>query len=58
MPSEMGEYDVVLDKVAIGWKENVPILKDLSLRMEKGKKYCLLGKVGEGKSTFLHFLIK
>lgn len=32
-------------------------LKDINLKIEKGKKYAIIGKSGAGKSTFLNLLL-
>lgn len=37
--------------------ENQPILKDISLKFEKGKKYAVVGESGSGKSTLFRLIL-
>ena len=39
-------------------KTNTYILKDFSLKIEKGKKYAIVGKNGAGKTTLIKLLFK
>ena len=48
---------VTLDHVTFGYKQNEPVLRDLSMRLEAGKKYALAGASGAGKSTLLNLLM-
>lgn len=36
--------------------DKTPVLKDISYEFEKGKMYCIIGKSGAGKTTFLSLL--
>ncbi|MDB1678330.1 MULTISPECIES: ATP-binding cassette domain-containing protein [Enterococcus] len=47
---------VKLEQVTFGYKEDKPILKDINLVIEKGKKYLLIGESGGGKSTLLKLI--
>lgn len=38
--------------------EGEPTLKNLTLEIKKGKQYSIVGKVGTGKTTFLHTLLE
>mgnify|MGYP002521139581 CR=1 FL=1 len=38
--------------------EGAQVLKDFNLRIEKGKKYALVGMSGSGKSTIMNLLLK
>lgn len=37
-------------------EERIIVINDLSLNVEKGKTYCMLGKSGSGKSTLLNLM--
>ena len=43
---------VRFDKAELGYEQDVPILKNLDLRIDTDDRIGLLGKNGEGKSTF------
>jgi len=42
--------------VTFGYQEAVPVLKEVSLRVEKGKVLAIVGPSGAGKSTFVDLL--
>lgn len=48
---------ISLNHVTFGYETDQPILKDLSLTLEPGKKYALVGSSGSGKSTLLNLLM-
>lgn len=51
------EKAIVLDNVTFGYEADQPVLRDISLRLEPGKKYAVVGGSGSGKSTLLNLLM-
>lgn len=49
---------VKLTNVQAGWIPTTPTLTDITLNVRKGTLCCVLGKVGSGKTSFLHLLTK
>lgn len=47
-----------LEGVDFEYKPNVPILRDVSIRAEKGEKIALVGATGAGKSTVASLLLR
>ena len=48
---------ITLQNVTFGYEAEEPVLKNLSLKIESGKKYALVGASGSGKSTLLNLLM-
>ncbi len=48
---------IAMEHVTFGYEEGEPVLKDLNLTFEEGKKYALVGASGSGKSTILNLLL-
>ncbi len=48
---------ITLDHVTFGYEPDKPVLSDISLTLEPGKKYALVGGSGSGKSTLLNLLM-
>ena len=48
---------ITLENVTFGYEPDEPVLRDLSMRLEAGKKYALVGGSGSGKSTLLNLLM-
>lgn len=53
-----GNGEIVFDKVTFRYDQEseVPVLKNLSLRIQKGETIGILGATGSGKSTLIHLL--
>lgn len=49
--------NISLEHVTFGYDESAPVLKDMSLTLEAGKKYALVGASGSGKSTLMNLLM-
>jgi ABC-2 type transport system ATP-binding protein len=47
---------VTLQDITFGYKKNKPLFKDLTLKLDTGHIYGLLGKNGAGKSTLLNHI--
>ncbi|MFL7808777.1 MAG: ABC transporter ATP-binding protein [Anaerolineae bacterium] len=50
--------DVVFDDVSFAYKEDVPVLKHVSLRAEPGQTIALVGPTGAGKTTIVNLLTR
>ena len=48
---------IAFDHVTFGYDKDSPVLKDLSMTLEAGKKYALVGASGSGKSTLVNLLM-
>lgn len=56
-PQTLGELDTIqCQNLTFGYREE-PVLRDLSLRLEKGKIYSLVGENGAGKSTLIQTIL-
>lgn len=49
---------ITFNNVNFGYKKDALVLKDLSFKLEKGKKYAIIGKSGCGKTTVLKLILK
>jgi subfamily B ATP-binding cassette protein MsbA len=48
--------DIVFDHVAFGYDPNVPVLRDVSFRIEPGQFVGIVGPTGGGKSTVISLI--
>ncbi len=51
-----GEEDIVLENVTFAYKDDVPVLQDISCRLPRGKVTAIVGTNGAGKSTLMKLL--
>lgn len=49
--------DITLEGVSFSYDENTSLIEDVSLTLEEGKKYILVGGSGSGKSTLAKLLM-
>ena len=47
---------VTFDRVSFRYKDDEPVLEDISLRVEPGQRVALVGETGAGKSTIIRLL--
>ena len=53
-----GNSDMVnVDNIYFGYEKDNQLIKNLSFKIQKGDKICVIGKNGKGKSTLLKILI-
>jgi ATP-binding cassette subfamily B multidrug efflux pump len=52
------EGRVVFDRVDFSYRPGVPVLKDVTLRAEKGQTIALVGPTGAGKTTIVNLLMR
>lgn len=55
---EKVEGDITLDNVTFRYGSRTPVLKDVSIKIPKGKKVALVGESGSGKTTISKLLLK
>ena len=48
---------IAFQNLGFGYEPDKPVLKDVSLRLEPGKAYAVVGASGSGKSTLLRLLM-
>ena len=51
------KYDICFNNVSFQYENSMFMLHDLSISIEKGKKYAIIGESGSGKTTFLSLLM-
>jgi len=49
---------IELKNVSFFYEENKPTLKNINIKIEKGKKYAIVGPSGSGKSTLVKLILK
>lgn len=51
-------FDIEFDNVCFAYRDDVPVLKEVSFRVEEGETVALVGVTGVGKSTICHLLVR
>ncbi len=49
---------VALDRVAFSYKEDEPLIRDLSVEVQPGKTVAIVGPTGAGKTTLVNLLMR
>ncbi|HFI0215361.1 TPA: ABC transporter ATP-binding protein [Streptococcus suis] len=55
---EVEQGQVVFEHVNFSYEENRPVLKDITIRAEKGETVALVGHTGSGKSSIMNLLYR
>ncbi|QEP44681.1 ABC transporter ATP-binding protein/permease [Ectothiorhodospiraceae bacterium BW-2] len=55
---EVGRGEIIFNRVSFHYQPERPILKQISLRVEPGKKVAVVGHSGSGKSTLARLLYR
>lgn len=59
-PAEVKELrgDIELKNVTFEYEAGIPVIKNISLKVEAGKMYGIVGKTGAGKSTIINLIAR
>lgn len=52
------KHSIEFNNVSFSYEKDKPMLKDISMLFEKGKKYIIKGKSGFGKTTLMNLFLK
>ena len=55
---ESPRFDIEFDNVSFAYRDDVPVLTEVSFRVEEGETVALVGVTGVGKSTICHLLVR
>ncbi|MFQ5733615.1 MAG: ABC transporter ATP-binding protein [Planctomycetaceae bacterium] len=51
-------HDVAFENVSFSYRDDVPVLQNLSFRIDEGETAALVGVTGAGKTTVCHLLLR
>ena len=58
LPTHTKDYLLSVKSLSFAYDTQIPLIKSLSFKVEKGDKVCIVGKNGKGKSSLLKLLAK
>ena len=58
IPLVKSRGEIAFDSVNFSYKKGIPAVSGITLRMESGKRYALVGQSGAGKSTLFSLLLR
>lgn len=58
VPEEDRRGTIVFDHVRFSYEEGKPVIRDLSLRVERGQTVAIVGPTGAGKTTLVNLLMR
>lgn len=50
------EGEVIFDNVSFSYEDNIPVLKNVSFKVNKGDSYAIVGPTGAGKTTIISLI--
>ena len=50
--------DLYFENISFSYKENQPVLRDISFRIKEGETVAIVGPTGSGKSTLINLLLR
>ncbi|MFO7280943.1 MAG: ABC transporter ATP-binding protein [Thermoanaerobacterales bacterium] len=53
-----GPLEVEVDRVSFAYRDGVPVLHDISVRLPAGRSIAIVGETGSGKTTFAKLLCR
>ncbi|KAL9649478.1 hypothetical protein ABK040_000717 [Willaertia magna] len=57
LDSDNHKLNIKFDNASFEWEENRPVLQNINLEIKSGEFVCVIGRVGQGKSSLLSSLL-